>query len=241
MHVDALNLLSNNMSENPNTKQKEEFYSHFIDKGDIVYDVGANIGNRIEPFINLGAKVIAIEPQQDCQKALRANFHGKITSLKIGLGAKKGFKKLYISNANTISSISREWIDAVKKTRFQDYKWEKYKYIRINTLDNLIKKYGKPKFIKIDVEGYELEVLKGLSQSISYISYEYCTPENTIGAIKCLNYLAFLNPNIKCNYSVGESMKLSLDEWISHDMMIKIIKSHKFIDTDFGDIYIHMQ
>ena len=226
------------MNTTENVAKKVDFYRSFIEKGDIVYDVGANIGNRIDGFLNIGARVIAFEPQKDCQKILNEKFGNKITSLRMGLGAKSGFKKLYISNANTISSLSKDWIESVQKTRFKDYRWDKGSYIRITTIDKMIQKHGFPKFIKIDVEGYEIEVLKGLNKIVPYISYEYCTPENTQGALRCLNYLAYLNPNIECNFSVGESMELNLKKWIIHEEMLKIIGSKEFSSTQFGDIYI---
>ena len=47
------------------------FYSRFIHKGDLCFDVGAHMGNRTEIFLKLGANVIAVEPQEDCINQLR--------------------------------------------------------------------------------------------------------------------------------------------------------------------------
>lgn len=98
----------------------------------------------------------------------------------------------------------KDWIDAVKQERFKSYTWSAPVKIPITTLDKLIEKYGKPHFIKIDVEGYELEVLKGLTQAINWISFEYTVPEQTQKAIDCILQIQKFNPNIQCNYSIEE-------------------------------------
>ena len=50
------------------------FYSGFIKKGDMCFDVGANLGDRTEAFLKLGAKVVVVEPQEDCIKTLKDKF-----------------------------------------------------------------------------------------------------------------------------------------------------------------------
>ena len=217
---------------------RKAFYAQFINPGDVCFDVGANAGNRITPILELKAKVIAVEPQESCQAILKKKFGNRITLVCNGLGEKEEIKEFYIADASTISSFSTEWIESVKKDRFKDHKWNTVQKIRMTTLDKLIEKYGMPKFIKIDVEGYELEVLKGLHSSVPYLSYEYTTPEQTDKAIACMDYLAALNPGILCNYSIGESMDLEMDKWVCRDEMFAIINSPEFIASGFGDIYI---
>lgn len=219
-------------------KLRKNFYKQFVNEGDTTFDVGANVGNRISPMLELGAKVIAVEPQDYCKQVLIAKFGNKIKLEPFGLGEKEEEKEFFISNASTISSFSKEWIDSVKQDRFKEYNWNKVQKVQMTTLDNLIKKHGRPVFIKIDVEGYELEVLKGLHQAVQYISYEYTTPEQTSKAIECLEYIASLSNQVVCNYSEGESMELSLAEWVSKEKMLEIINSDEFIQTGFGDIYV---
>lgn len=221
-------------------EKRKQFYSQFLNANDTVFDVGANYGNRVIPFLNLGCKVIAIEPQEKCNKYLENKFGNQIQIIKKGLSTKEEIKEFYISNSSTISTFSKDWLDKVKDGRFKHYEWNKVEKIEMTTLDKVIAEFGKPRFIKIDVEGYELEVIKGLSTSIPYISIEYNVPENTDKSIGCIEHLYNIENNCKFNYSVGESMQLELKDWLLKDEFITLINTDSFVKTSFGDIYIKM-
>lgn len=239
LHLKAKSSLNRRFKEESKSiSSRINFYSSFINPNDLCFDVGANIGNRITPLLEIGAEVVAIEPQTICIDFLKKTFGNKIKIVEEGLGAKEETKKFYISNATTISTFSEDWISDMKKGRFRDYEWNKVKSIHITTLDKLIAKFGKPKFIKIDVEGYEEEVLKGLSYKVDILSYEYAVPEQTSKALKCLEIIEKLNPEALCNFSIGESMEFYFDQWNSMKDMKKFILTQEFINTEFGDIYV---
>ena len=219
--------------------KRRNFYKQFLSKGSVYFDVGANFGNRIEPIIDLGIKVIAIEPQEECKKYLKKKFGNRITLIPFGLSSKEGEQTMFISNAHTISSFSKDWIDLTKESgRFSEYEWNKEKIIPMTTLDNLINDFGSANFIKIDVEGFELEVLKGLSSKIDFISFEYSVPENidlVVGCIERINEVSVGEATF--NYSVGESTEWGMEKWMTFEEIIKEIQSERFIKTDFGDLY----
>lgn len=219
---------------------RKNFYSQFIKKGDLVFDIGANMGNRIGPILKLGARVVAVEPQKECIKYLKIKFGNKINIVDKALGSAKGVKEIYVSDKhNTISSFSEDWIDSVKSSgRFQNSNWEKGEQIEMTTFDEVIKKYGQPVFAKIDVEGFELDVLMGLSAALQYVSVEYTVPEQTNKVIDCIKRLCEINPHIECNYSKGEEMQLALNKWLSVNEMLELVQSKNFNDTRFGDIYV---
>ena len=219
-----------------NNKRKS-FYSQFIKKDDLCFDIGANVGNRVFPLLALNAKVVAVEPQKSCRNILKAKFGNKIKIVPLGLGEKEEEKDFFISNASVISSFSEEWINSVKQMRFKEYNWNTVQKVRMTTLDRLIENYGTPDFIKIDVEGYELEVLKGLSKPIYMISFEYTTPEQINKAIDCIKRIININSHFEFNYSIGETMEFALNKWLSVDEIEKLIESKIFIETGFGDIY----
>jgi len=216
------------------------FYSQFVSQGDLCFDVGANLGNRIEPLLSIGARVVAFEPQNVCCEYLRAKFGSRIILIQKGVGASPSKQKFFLSNNLLLSSFSPEWIDSVEASnRFAGTsKWDKVVEMEITTLDVSIAKYGIPAFIKIDVEGFELEVLKGLTNKIKMISFEYTTPEQVGKIVECLKEIEKHSTDLECNYSVKENMKFELNSWINISEMKEYVLQQEFIETELGDIYV---
>ena len=220
------------------TNQKEmlNFYSQFIKNGDLCFDIGANVGDITETFLKLGARVIAVEPQKICLKILYRLFrkNKNLVIVNKAVGEESGISELSISEeAHSISTMSNKW---KKEGRFsQNYKWTKNQKVMVVTLDDLIKEYGLPKFCKIDVEGFEVSVLKGLTRSISYISFEF-TREFFDDAKKCIDYLFSLG-QAEFNYSIGESPKLFSSTWLkSEELYLKLENiNDKYL---WGNIYV---
>src|SRR5262245_65458097 len=87
------------------------------------------------------------------------------------LGPAEGQAEMMISDANTCSSLSAEWVDAVVRSdRFAGQRWSREQTVTMTTLDWLIERYGAPAFVKIDVEGFESEVIKGLTRRVKAVS-----------------------------------------------------------------------
>jgi len=209
------------------------FYSKFIKKGNLCLDIGAHKGNKTEIFLRIGAKVVAVEPQKECIDYLKQKFRNETRLILIqkGLSDKEEEIILHIcEKATTISTFSDKW----KTGRFSSYKWNKSIVVPVTTLDSLIKKFGLPDFCKIDVEGYEFKVLKGLSQPIPYISFEF-TREFFNDAKSCINYLITLG-YVKFNCSIRENHCLLFQPWVSSD---EIYQKLDLIDDPllWGDIY----
>ena len=213
-------------------------YEEFIKKGDLVFDVGANLGERTKVFRTLGAKVIAIEPTNYCSQYLVKLFQDdpNVIIIPKALGAKEGQGEIHINEKRPVlSTMSDKW---ATESRFsKDNSWERNEQISITTLDALIKQYGTPKFCKIDVEGFEFQVMAGLSSSIPFISFEFLN-EFLNDAIQCIDRAISIG-NATFNYNVGENMDLTLPLWTSKEQLISSITNIND-KTLWGDIYIHI-
>jgi len=215
-----------------------KFYSQFVKEGDLCFDVGANTGNRVKVLTEIGARVVAIEPQKACCRVLKKKFHENpnVHVINKALDKLVSKKEFFIDRSHTLSSMSKEWIMAVRGSgRFSNHKWDDRVMIETTTLDFLIKEYGRPDFCKIDVEGFEFEVLQGLSQPINMVSFEF-TSEYLEPALNCINYLSQLGqPTF--NYDLGESMDFVLPRWVGTDNMLNILTTLAEKSESQGDIY----
>ncbi len=132
--------------------------------------------------------------------------------------------------------MSTDWIEAVKSSgRFSDYAWEAKKIVPMTTLDQLIELYGIPTFVKVDVEGFEHEVIAGLSRPLNYISLEFI-PEFIDSIFRCIGHLESLG-EVFFNYSMGESMQLALDKYVTSEEIKDILNGYKHDSMVFGDVY----
>ena len=215
----------------------KRFYADFITSGDMVFDIGANVGNRVNTFCKLGCKVIAVEPQSKCCNILHKRFANfEVIVENIGLSNEVGELEYYEADESVLTTFSKSYIQKVKNSRHGTTVWKKSKKVMVSTIENLVLKYGMPKFCKIDVEGYECQVLEGMKQNLPYISFEYQVPELNSELIKCV-LLLMQKGNYVFNYSQGESLKLALSSWSNGEAFINIISSSMFIESNWGDIY----
>lgn len=212
-----------------------QHYRDFICPGDLVFDVGANLGERSKIFRALDARVIAIEPTQYCSAYLTKLFSGdrNITVVPKALGEANGIGEISVNEKlPVLSTMSTKWST---ESRFsKEYSWERKETISIVTLDSLIEQYGKPRFCKIDVEGFEFQVLSGLSQPIQYVSFEFLN-EFIGDAEKCVERLNTIGSFV-FNFNIGEEMDFAMPEWTDSATLFQSI-NEKNNPSLWGDIY----
>lgn len=217
-----------------------KFYAQFVAPGELCFDVGGNLGNRTDIFLGLGANVVTVEPQQFCATYLRRRFgkNSKFNLVQKALGERPGTADMHVCSSHTLSSLSADWINQVKSSgRFSDYQWDQRQTVELTTLDELIREYGRPVFCKIDVEGFEYEVLKGLTTPIKAVSLEFSREclENTR---QCVRYLEGLG-HLVLNYSACESLEFEYAEWQPVDRMLGFLEALE--PTSWGDIYARFE
>lgn len=190
------------------------FYSKLLDSDSLCFDVGANIGEKSEAFLVAGARVVAFEPQPQCMRELKArcsHYRSKFHAVHNAVGAEPGEATLYTRERSGIASFHQDWISPVQSSI----------QVPITTLDHAINEFGKPDYCKIDVEGWEFEVLKGLTQPISLLSFEYHITERGINTTAaCIDYLSNLE-KILINIVPSEMHSFVFQEWLPPDEFLK--------------------
>jgi FkbM family methyltransferase len=190
--------------------QLRRFYARFVPPGGLAFDVGAHAGNRVAAFRALGARVVAIEPQPDFARLLGREFgrDAQVEVLPLALGRAPGQAQLLASaRTPTVSTLSADFVArAGASASFRGVRWAPGPVVEVSTLDALIERFGRPDFVKIDVEGYELEVLGGLSRALPALSFEFLPAVRDV-ALGCIDRLESLG---RYRYAVSLGERLAL-------------------------------
>jgi FkbM family methyltransferase len=216
----------------------DRLYSQFVHDGDLVFDVGSHVGDRVASFSRLGAHVVAVEPQPALVKVLKL-LHGRnpaVTIESVAVGRETGSAKLMINPGNpTVSTASQDFVSAAHNAPgWESQRWTKTIQVPVTTLDALIAKHGRPAFIKIDVEGFEAEVLAGLTQQVRALSFEFTTIQREVARAciercRALGYTHF-------NSALGENQLLIHEQWVGADAMTAWLMALPH-SANSGDIY----
>jgi FkbM family methyltransferase len=224
----------------PEDAARLEFYAQLIRPGDLVFDIGANVGNRTKVFLRLGARVVAFEPLSSCARMLRKALadNSSFKLVQKALGERPGTAQIRIGSARVLATLSEEWIRAAHQSgRFGKEDWQEAREeVAVTTLDEVIREFGQPAFMKIDVEGFEPQVLAGLSQPIRSGSLEL-NPELLSGTLACLDRLTSLAA-YRFQYSSGETMRFDWTDWLdpvaAREALTRLVQTQR---DAWGDVY----
>jgi len=217
-------------------------YRQFVKPGDLCFDVGAHVGNRLRALAGVGAQVLAVEPHPRLAALLR-RWYGRwpgVTILEQAVAGEVGERTLRISRANpTVSTLSSEWSASMTRAHgFAAVRWEAEVRVPATTLDELIMRHGRPSFCKLDVEGSEAEALRGLSVTLPALSFEF-VPAAVELALGCLDRLASLG-GYEFNYTIGESTRWRWPAWLGVEAMATRLAGLP-VDSRSGDVYARLQ
>lgn len=216
----------------------DRLYAGFVRRGDLVFDIGAHVGDRVASFRRLGARVVAVEPQPALVKVLKL-FYGRragvaIEAVAVGRGI--GSTRMMINADNpTVSTASPAFISAARDASgWETQRWSSSVAVAVTTLDALIGKHGRPAFIKIDVEGFEAEALQGLSYQVKALSFEFTTIQRDV-ARACIERCVALG-YARFNAALGESQTLVRADWAGGEEIARWLAELPHA-ANSGDIY----
>ncbi|MEQ1613691.1 MAG: FkbM family methyltransferase [Hyphomicrobiaceae bacterium] len=217
-------------------------YAGFVKPGDLAFDIGSHVGDRIGAFRRCGARVVALEPQPDCARVIAEIYRGdtNVTLVESACGPKPGRLTLHINSANpTVTTASTDFVKAADGAGgWEGQKWDRAIEVPVTTLDALIAAHGKPAFVKIDVEGFEADVLAGLSQPLTAMSFEFTTIQRDV-AYACLDRIGEIG-DYEFNVALGESQTFELGTWVSGPDMRTFIASLPH-EANSGDVYARLR
>ena len=219
----------------------DTLYKRFLRPGDLAFDIGAHVGDRVASFRRLGARVVAVEPQPALVFTLKLLYalDRQVTIEPVALGPKSGTIELKLNPPNpTVATASSDFIAAAEGAPgWEDQHWTKTKTVAMKTLDELIAKHGIPRFVKIDVEGFEDEVLAGLHHPLPMLSFEFTTIQRNV-ALKAVERLA-RSSLYSFNAALGESQQLVHADPLDAKNIARWIEQLP-AEANSGDIYASM-
>ncbi len=192
-------------------------------------------------FLAIPARVVAIEPQSACHPILESRFGGdkRFTLVRAAAGASPGEADLRAADdreASVLATLSREWESRVRESgRFVRFTWDRVERVEVTTLEALIEQYGEPAFCKIDVEGFEAEVLAGLETPVRSLSLEF-TPERLDALDACLARLRELG-RYEFNFSLNDSLVFASGSWMAEPALRSALSRFSDDSATFGDVY----
>lgn len=221
----------------------DSLYARFLKRGQLAFDIGSHVGDRIGSFRRLGARVLALEPQPDCARVVR-ELYGQdpaVTLIEKACGPSAGRVTFHVNSANpTVSTVSGDFVrDAKGKAGWEGQVWDRTIEVAVTTLDEQIATFGVPAFMKIDVEGYEDQVLAGLSRSVPALSFEFTTIQRDV-AYRCLERIAGLDARYRFNLALGESQQLDLADPVTAEAMAAHIRALPH-EANSGDVYAALE
>ena len=206
-------------------------------RGDLIFDVGANEGLKTDLFLRMGARVVAIEPDETNRLILEERFvRYRLARKSVVIVAKavsdnNATESMWIDGpGSAVNTLSQKWATALSGNKARHtyghcgLDFAQRKTVETMTLEKLITVHGHPLFIKIDVEGYELKAIRGLRHAVPYLSFEVNLPEFRSEGLECVALLGGLAVNGVFNYAVDCERGLALERWLGSGEFLGVLE-----------------
>jgi len=210
-----------------------------VEPESLAFDVGANRGDMTRALLLAGARrVVSVEPQPHLARRLRARFsRGRVSVVERVLSEPgRTNASLHLGDSHVLASVDGDFIERVSAGRFSHHRWTRSLAVRCCTWDALVEAHGRPSFAKIDVEGHEESVLKGMSippsrgvclEVMSELSHRLPA---IVGALAERGFRRF-------NFSQGTEFAIDARDWLGPEDAVEGIGEHLETEGAWGDLY----
>ncbi len=172
----------------------------------------------------MGARVVAVDPDESNRKVLEEQFlkfriaPRPVTIVSQAVSDKNATETMWIDQPGSAkNSLSTKWVESLRASdqRFGNVlQFGKQTEVTTTTLEQLFVEQGVPFFVKIDVEGYEVNVIRGLRRPVPYLSFEVNLPEFRSEGLECVELLSQLAHDGTFNYTADVRKGLTLQQWL---------------------------
>jgi FkbM family methyltransferase len=203
----------------------KKLYGSIVTAGDLCFDLGSHIGNRVDVLTSLSCRVVAVEPHPFLASYLRRRFSANrdVVVDERAVSDEAGDATLHWSPSHlTVSSLEPGWVDSLRAVRAHNIAFTESKTVATVTIGELISQYGAPRYCKIDIEGADLAVIRSLPIPLSVVSFEHLPHrfDATTASLAALAKLA----NYRYNYFIRESHRFRLQDVASAEELLRELR-----------------
>jgi FkbM family methyltransferase len=214
--------------------RERRFYSQLLGKirSGVVFDLGASNGGKAEIFYR-HSRVVCLEPSPQAADSLRKRFAhcSDLTIIEAAVSDASGWGTLLeFEPGSEYNTLHKGWAQALSQSHTNRFGFSRpapaEKEVRLVTIDQLIAENGRPRYIKLDVEGFEWLAINGMSQHCDLVSAEFNLPEFLTDLENVIAKLELLGNNVGFNAVISEPpVKFEFPQWQSGAEIVRQIRS----------------
>jgi FkbM family methyltransferase len=222
--------------KNALTKLRERrFYSRLLGRvrSGVIFDLGASNGGKAEIFYRHSSKVVCLEPSPQAADSLRKRFAhcDELTIVEAAVSDSLGTGTLLeFEPGSAYNTLHKRWAQTLSQVHTNRFGFSMpapaEREVRLVTIDRLIAEHGRPRYIKLDVEGFEWLAIKGMGLPCEIVSAEFNLPEFLPDLENAVRKLELLGNNVGFNAVISEPpIQFEFSRWQSGAVILEQIRN----------------